>query len=275
MNSAAVIAELTPLLRQMLKGRYAIALAGSHAKGQSDQHSDLDFYLFADEVLDVFAREAILLPHTDDPASMYLGGDPDTAWGVCTDFEFAGLRVEASTRSIALVERVLAECLAGEIHVEPAAWTHRGYYYFCYLSDLNIAKILDDPCGLLAGWKQRIALYPPLLKESIITSFLGMACAWPDNFHYISAIQRNDIPYVTGIVQQIAHNLVQVLFAMNEVYYSGEKNLLPALRGLTYTPPDFERGLLTLLYPPQEAGVFEQQRQIIKGFIADIQSHLK
>lgn len=271
---SSIIEELIPLFRQMLRGRYAIALSGSYAKGKQDRHSDLDFYLFADDVMTPAERAALLRPHTERPEAIYLGGDHRARWGVCTDFDCRGYRVEASTRAIELVDRVLAECIAGEIRVEPATWTLRGYYYHCYLSDISIARILDDPHGVLAGWKRQIAVYPPRLRENIVRTHLAQAKVWPDNLHYVSAIARNDVPYVTGIVQQVVHNVIQVLFAMNEVYYGGEKNLLASLRALRYTPAGFDRNLLFLLFPPHEDRVFEKQRELLRAIIADIEREL-
>jgi hypothetical protein len=271
---AAKIELLLPRFRRLLIGRYAIALCGSYAKGKYDQDSDLDFYLFGEGILPAEERGAILHDAADNPEEIYLGGDFDDLWGVCNDFRLGGCPVEATARSVTLVERVLAECREGILHIESASWTLRGYYYHAYLSDINILQPLEDPHGLIAGWKQQVAVYPPKLKESIIRHHLFEAGMWLDNFHYLSAIQRQDLPFVTGLVQQMTHNIIQVLFAMNERYYSGDKNLVATLRGFAYIPPGFGEDMVYLLYPPHEPGAFAHQREIILAVLEDINKRL-
>ena len=53
--------------------------------------------------------------------------------------------------------------------------------------------------------------------------------------------------YTTGIVQQVVHNLIQVLFALNRVYFTGDKKLALALDYLQVKPPEVSQRIVELV----------------------------
>lgn len=136
-----------------------------------------------------------------------------------------------------------------------------GFYNHCALSDLSKMIPLDDPYGLLARWKYEVGAYPPKLREAIVAAHLRAAKFWPDNFHYLSAVERGDVIYVTGIVQQVVNNLIQVVFALNRVYFPGEKKLDVALDHLATKPVAFTERIKRLVSPGVVPDVVFLRRQ--------------
>lgn len=53
--------ELLPLLRQFCVGPYGIAIGGSYAKGSHDALSDVDVYLFAQQVRSGLQRNKLVV----------------------------------------------------------------------------------------------------------------------------------------------------------------------------------------------------------------------
>jgi hypothetical protein len=94
-----------------------------------------------------------------------------------------------------------------------------------------------------------VADYPPKLRETILGNHLRAARFWPENFHYRSAVARCDAIYAAGIVHQVVHNLVQVLFALNRTYFPGDKKLDIALEHLEVKPAGFTERIQRLLLP--------------------------
>jgi hypothetical protein len=269
---STIISDLLPLVRELVAGRYAIGLTGSWAKGTADEHSDIDFYVFAEITLPGLQRKAVVerWPHVQDPS---VGGDCDSQWGACITFDYKGYTIESSIRSLGLVEGVLSECMNGVIRTELATWTLLGFHNHCLLSDICITEPLDDPFGVLADWKARIRSYPKALKKAIIGKHLAAARSWPDNFHYISAISRGDVVYTAGIVQQVLHNMILVLFAINEKYYAGEKRILETLCDLERKPAGFIEDAKTLVMPvaaDELKAVQARQRQVLKRMVQDV-----
>lgn len=264
---------LLPLLRQFCQGDYGIALGGAHAKGVADAESDLDLYLFARQVLPL--AERIRLCQQFSPAVTTV-----TGWGTDesfvqggTDFYFHGQKVEVWLRHVDHITGIIEECEAGVLRQELVTWTVMGFYNHCALSDLAHMLPIEDPAGILAGWQARVHQYPPRLRVAIIQRHLHAARFWPENFHYASAVQRGDLIYSMGIVQQVIHNLIQVLFALNQTYFPGDKKLGPALDHLAHTPAHLRGRIESLLLPGAATPeALSRQRTELQALLRDVEA---
>jgi hypothetical protein len=197
----SVIDDLLPLFRKWVEGKYAVALAGSYATESADGHSDIDFFLFADDAVPSPERESLAVAHNGGITNVSGGGNAHSKWGTCTNLDYKGFRIETTIKSTALVDGVLADCISGVLKYEVTVWTIQGYCNHCLLADISQVRPLEDPFDLIAGWKNQIVHYPQKLKEAIINRHSKGAKFWLDNPHYLSAIKRGDVVYTTGIVQ--------------------------------------------------------------------------
>jgi hypothetical protein len=273
-HTAAVADELLSLIERFARSDYGIALGGAHAKGVADSESDLDLYLFADQVLGVQERERLCVESGVAPASIVSWGLPGAFVQGGTDFYVDGLKVECWLRSVAYVDEILDECKRGVVRREFVTWTVMGYYRHCTLSDLYNMRPLADPAGILARWKAEVSVYPPRLRETILREHLQAARFWPDNYHYKTAVERCDVIYTTGIVQQVVHNLIQVLFALNRVYFAGDKKLALALDHLELGPPDVSRRIEELLSLDggRDRDALNRQREQLRALLAEVEA---
>ncbi|HYH79310.1 MAG TPA: nucleotidyltransferase domain-containing protein [Longimicrobium sp.] len=273
--------ELLPLVRRFARGPCAVALGGSCAKAHGDAYSDVDIYLFADAVLPAADRDALVAEVLGPRAAPDSWGSDEPFVRGGTDFEHRGVRVEVWLRRAAHVEAAIDECLRGEIRREYVAWTVMGFFNHVVLADVHSLRPLDDPSGLLAGWKARVERYPEPLRNAIVRRFMGEAAFWPANPHYHTAIERADVIYTSGIVQMVAHALVQVLFALNRVYFPGEKRITESVARLERVPPAFAARLQAMVapgVPPTVAALREQQASLatlvdeVRRLVADDRS---
>jgi hypothetical protein len=263
--------DLLPLLRQFVKGDYGIALGGAHAKGLADAESDVDFYLFAREILSNEERARLCREFGIAPDSITVWGTHEPFSQAGTDFYRSGHKIECWLRNSALMSETIAECQAGVVRRDLVTWTVTGFYNHCALSDLCHMQPLDDPAALLAGWQAAVREYPPLLRETIIDTHLRAAQFWPDNFHYDSAVQRGDVIYVMSIVHQVIHNLIQVVFALNRTYFPGDKKLHIALDQLDTIPADFVARIERLMLPTSGTPAsFTQQRAALQELVREV-----
>ena len=275
----AIVRELLPLVRAFCVGEPCVALGGSHAKGTADAHSDVDVYLFAESFLPAARRSELVAARLGDAAQPVSWGADDPFVEGGTDFRLDGVRVECWLRRASTVQATIADCLAGRIRREYTVWTAMGYFNYVALSDVHSMRIIDDPAGMLARWKAQVAVYPEPLRDAILSRFMAEAAFWPDNPHYLSAIERGDVIYTSAIVQQVLHALIQVVFALNREYFPGEKQLaeaLEALEALTVAPARFAENVETLLCPgraPNSAESREQARALT-SLVADVRGLL-
>jgi hypothetical protein len=261
-NPTPIVDTLLPLLRQFVLGEYGIALGGAHAKGVEDQESDVDIYLFAQQVLPAQERARRCEEFGSAIGSV-------VSWGVDapfvqggTDFYLHGTKVECWLRNTDYISDILSDCVAGIVRREFVTWTVMGFYNHCTLSDLHNMVPIEDPAGVLARWKAAVTEYPLKLRETILKDHLRAAKFWPENFHYRSAVARCDAIYAVGIVHQVVHNLIQVLFALNRAYFPGDKKLNIALEHLEVKPAGFTEQIQRLLLPGtgRDRDTLDQQR---------------
>lgn len=264
MDALEVVAELEPLVRGFCPGPCAIALGGSHAKGGGDGRSDVDIYLFADRVLGGARRTELVTAGLGAESEALSWGRDEPFEQGGTDFVHRGLRVECWLRSTRMVESILADCRAGRITREYVPWTVMGFFNYALLGDLESMRIVRDTEGTLARWKAEVDPYPERLRIAIVHRFLGEAAFWPGNPHYAAAVERGDALYAAGIVQQVVHALLQVVFAMNRRYFPGEKRLAERLAELPLLPEAFADRVHALLFPGggDVAHLREQQREL-------------
>jgi predicted nucleotidyltransferase len=244
-----IVNDVIPSLRQFCVGEYGIAVGGSYAKGVSDEQSDVDIYLFANQILPRDQRSTLMKHRLNSASQIISWGDDALFVEGGTDFWYAGRKVECWLRNMQRIEKTLQMCLNGQIDRGYVVWTVMGFYNYVALSDIHVMQIIEDPNGILGGWKDRLDEYPAALRKAIIGRYLAEVQFWPENFHYLSAIERGDILYTTGIVQQVVYAMIQVVFALNRVYFPGEKKVGMALEKLALQPGEFNQRIRELVYP--------------------------
>ena len=242
-----------------------------HAKGTADAASDLDFYLFSESVVSNDDRTGLTIQFSPEIRQVI-------SWcrtpfnSVGTDFYLGNLKIECWLRNTISIDHALRECVEGIVKRDWVTWTTAGFYNHCVLSDLNNMIPVDDPSGTPARSERKHPHLSPKLRKAIIEQHLGAARFWPWNFHYESAIERQDAIYCTGIVQQVVHNLIQVIFAANGVYFPGDKKLFDAMRHLDRTPNLWLPRVQKLLFPavPVSKEALLGQQQELQELVDDV-----
>ncbi len=261
---AVFVQDLLPLLRAWVsdgQAKSGIALGGSYAKWIGDDQSDVDLYIFADMVLPGAQRSQLIVEHLGPQTGVVSWGRDAPFEQGGTDFWYRGRKVEVWLRHSGQIGEMIAACCRGEIRRDWVRWTVQGFFNYVVLSDVYVMQVVDDPQGLLAGWKAAVETYPAPLREAILARFWPEARFWPQNFHYRTAIARADVIYTTGIVQQTLQALIQVLFALNRVYFPGEKKLAQTLDHLPLKPAALAERVQVLLYPGRPVSVDDLEAQ--------------
>ena len=266
--------RLVPLVRRYARGPCGVALGGAHAKGVADGDSDLDLYVFADAIEPGDTRAALTWAWDAAVRDVVCWGGDEAFNEAGTDFYLGALKVECWLRNCASIERSLAEARQGLVRRHLVTWTTTGFYNHCCLADLAHMVVVHDPSGVLNVWQRGLGRYPEPLRRAIIGEHLDAARFWPAIFHYRSAIERLDVIYTTGIVQQVVHNLVQVLFAANRTYFAGDKKLAAALDRLPTVPVGFAARVNQLLYPgaPATLDRLRQQQAELQSMLAEVEA---
>jgi predicted nucleotidyltransferase len=272
MNITEYLDEIVPVLKASVDGRYAVALAGAHAKGHWDESSDIDIFLLVDALKPLEQRRALV--EALGGSNLYFEEKLDqNAWGSSMDFSYKGVPVETTVRSIQHMESTVAACAAGKFNVQMEIWTIHGYYDFVYLSEASFLKPIDDPWDVLARIKAMIMPYPQAFRQAALDYFLPRAGFWMENFHYLSAIERCDYVYTSGILQQSFHNLVQALFPLNERFFTGDKRIATQLAELSFCPRPLLDQLDFILGTARKVEDLRQQRALFMQACTETRDH--
>ncbi len=248
----AITDECLPLLKQLAVGRYGVAISGSFGKGTFDQHSDLDFRLYGDDLLT----------------------DPEKISEITRQFQVLvtrwqekGYRIDDYwPRKIADIDRTLEECLSGTLKRVDYTWTIWGYHI---LPDVYHQYILDDPFGVMRGWKERLSVYPPGLKQALLEKHLASVRYWRADYHYLNKVRRQDVVFLSGLTSRLVHDVIQILFALNETYYVGDGNNLEYAEKFAYVPENFSTRVEQILFPGNSPDTFMRQREQLVALIND------
>ena len=244
--------ELLPLLLSFETGKYALGLSGSMSKSTSDALSDVDFRFYS-----------------ENPRP-----DPGPAW----EGEWQSLRQRWAERGVTLdelwfrtvkeVDTSLDEWLAGTAEPDPLIWTIWGYHP---LTDLARQIPVVDATGLIAGWRARLDPYPLSVRDSMIRRHLAPLRYWRGDYHYASKAQRGDLLFLAGLTSALSHHLIQVLAALNGVYFPGDGNNLVVAEGFAIAPIDLTTRLGQVLYPARGLADLSDQRERMIALIDDLE----
>jgi hypothetical protein len=227
-----IIDDMLPLCRALGEGKRAVSIGGSYGKGTFDRTSDLDFRLFCERK--IAPPEAFEAAYARVQAAI----DRWAAEGVTID----GCWV----RTTDPIDEELERWIEGQGRPGDIVWTIWGYYL---VTDVYNQMVIDDPDGVLSGWRAQLAAYPPKLKAAILERHLVSIRYWRHDYHYQHKVARGDVVFLAGLTSKLVHDLVQILFALNETYFPGDGNNLEFVEGFEVAPEDFAEKVGAILYP--------------------------
>jgi len=247
-----LIEEFVPILRAWDVGRYAIAVGGSQGKGTWDSRSDVDFRYY---------HEAALPMRSAEPEMWSEYSAALERWrerGIVVDGIWP--------RSIGKIDSALDRWLSGDTRPDEMVWCVWGYHL---LPDMYHQTILEDPFGVIAAWKRRLRQYPPELGAALLKKHLASLRYWRDDYHYRHKVEREDVVFLAGLSARLVHDVMQVLFALNETYYVGDGQNLHFAREFLHCPSNLDERVRKVLYPGRGEGMFEAQYAAVCSLIDD------
>ena len=235
-----------------IQGVVAVALGGSRARESAHDNSDVDLGIYYRasnpppvERLRDLARE---IHGGDSPAEVTGLGE----WGPWVNggawLQVQEHKVDWLYRDIDRVMRVIEECFQGAVTCDYYLGHPHGFHNHIYLAEVFYCHPLQDRLAVLDRLKERLSTYPPAMKTALITKFLYDARFMLELARPTSA--RCDVFHVSGCLFRCAAALVQVLFALNEMYFLNEKGALSAIESLPIKPDAFPARVRRILASP-------------------------
>ena len=235
----------------VVPGVQAVVLGGSYARGQQRPGSDLDVAIYYHEAapfdIEAIRRIALDLAPDNPPSVTDFYG-----WGAWVNggawIHHPVCKVDFIFRNIDQVQRTIQDALRGVTHHDFNQQPAYGFYSVIYLGETFVCRPLFDPHGYVARLKEQVAVYPPLLKEKIVSGHLWMA-----EFSLLHAdgyAASGDVYAAAGAMTRTASLLTQVLFALNETYFMNDKTALKEIAAFPIAPAGYGDALSEVLAHP-------------------------
>lgn len=210
----------------VISGIKAIVLGGSRADNSNRPDSDIDLGIYYDNQnefdLEAIKSLANKLNDTSNPTVTPLGG-----WGKWVNggawLTIKQQRVDFLYRDLNFVTQTIHDCKKGIKQSDFYQQPPFGFHSYIYCAEIQTCKILFDPENIIANLKLEVKEYPKALRKAIVDGFL-----WDAEFslgHCKKSAERGEILIVAGCLTKIASDFIQVLYALNNTYFIGEKKL--------------------------------------------------
>jgi hypothetical protein len=223
-------------------GLVAVALGGSWAAGRARADSDVDLGLYYRTVrpLDVeTVREiANALNDTPDPVVTDLG-----IWGQWVNggswLTISGQRVDFIYRDLDFMTATIDDCLAATGRAKADYWQQApyGFYPQIYCAEARCCVALWDPEGIIPMLKERVAVYPEVMKRRAVSGWL-----WGARFTLANAKHapdRGEAYLVAGYLTRAATEMIQALYALNETFFMNDKYVYREISEFSLFPDRF------------------------------------
>jgi len=272
-----ILTDTVEMLKETGDGNLTVTLAGSHAKGLDDAFSDIDIYLYYEKPKPYEVQKQIVESFADggeanisrDHVSMYIGGN--------INFRYKGVYIDVSTRLYENALKHIHDSLEGRFEILSAPeWTFNGYYTFTYASEISIVIPMWDPSGFIENTRKLLFPYPSALKKSIIERFGQAMNHYASHWEYTrNAVERGDLFYTHHFVFHALLNMVQVIFALNDTYYTGDKQIARKLAALSYCPARLLDNLPFLLGAPDSREALMTQRDLLQAVVREVNEKIQ
>lgn len=223
-------------------GIVGIVLGGSRARGTHHATSDIDIGIYYDESAGFDVGEVSkIATRLDDEhrkdlvSSLGEWGDWINGGGWLI---VRGYQVDFIFRDVKRVEKVIDECLLGNVSTHYHTGHPHAFLNVMYMSEISICKIITDSTKKLAKLKAKTKPYPKALRDAIIEYF-----SFEASFSLMFAkdnIDKDDVSYVAGHCFRTISCLNQVLFALNEEYHINEKKAVRMIDGFSMKPQGYK-----------------------------------
>ncbi|MFD4030683.1 nucleotidyltransferase domain-containing protein [Streptomyces sp. NPDC058637] len=260
---AAMASRLTAV-----SGVRAVVLGGSRARGTHRPDSDWDLGVYYRGTPDLAAMAALGSEIQGSPLEVAGPG----GWGPWVDggawLTVDGVAVDWILRDLDRVESVWSDCREGRFEVGVQPGHPLGFWSPCYVGEVALGRVLEDPHGELTPLQEAVRTYPEPLREALAEA------AWEAEFSVAGARKSaptGDTLHVALCLSKAFGILAQALHAHHRTWCLNEKGALAAAAALPDTPADFadrvSRSLRGLDAAAVEtaAGVVRDVRDVLAG----------
>jgi Nucleotidyltransferase domain len=215
----------------------AIVLGGSHCIGMANEYSDLDIGIYYHETspFDIEKIKRITKKYSTDDITTVTRF---YQWGAWVNggawINTASGEVDFIYRNIEQVKSTIEKCRNGIWENDFEQQPPFGFSSVIYLAETRYCCPLYDPDHIIQELKGAVKDYPLKLKQTIIQQSL-----WSAEFALWQADKfagKQDMYNSLGCFTRASKNIIDALFALNELYSIGDKSAIQIISQMPKCP---------------------------------------
>ncbi|GAA4318461.1 nucleotidyltransferase domain-containing protein [Compostibacter hankyongensis] len=226
----------------------AIALGGSHATGRANKNSDIDLglYYYGHEPFLIKAIQKIAEKYSTDKKTVVVDFYEWGPWvngGAWINTEVG--KVDLLYRNINQIENTILDAKVGKWQSHYEQQPPFGFTSITYLAESATSVPLFDPNFILRELKELIKPYPKALKQNVINATL-----WSAEFTLAQVggfASQKDMYNTLGCFTRCLKNIVDALYAINEIYPIGDKLAVQILSRAENVPDNLDQKINAVL----------------------------
>jgi hypothetical protein len=231
-----------------IEGVKAIVLGGSYAAGFATESSDLDIGIY-------YAKQnPFEIQNINAIAEKYAANDNPIVtgyyeWGPWVNggawLSTPNVDVDLLYKNIEQITKVINDAKDGIWENSYDQQPPYGFSSVIFLAETKCCIPLYDPDGIISGLKESVEQYPQKLKRAIIQQSLWAAefTIWQAGKFALNA----DLYNTAGCLTRATHQIVNAIFALNELYPMGDKRAIDILEKTNKKPSSFRSKVNTIL----------------------------
>lgn len=237
-----------------MPGVVAVVLGGSRATHSATAASDVDLgiYYHGEVPLDISALTALAKDiddaHRDGLVTPIGGWGPRINGGGWLSVN--GVPVDFIYRDLAVVDRVIDRCQAGEIEIDYQAGHPHAFCSAIYMGEAAMCIPLFENDTRLQALIARTRPYPQALRNRLLSTF-----GFEIEFSLQMAAKQNsvrDVSYFMGCLFRATACIAQVLFALNRIYLLNEKGAITRAASLKLAPQNLGERVSSAFHHAQQ-----------------------
>ncbi len=222
-----------------------LAFFGSVGRGKADKNSDVDIVCFVEKVPDKINREKLLRS---------IGARPAPNVKIIDSFEYIGADFTIWYKTIDDMESDIKNLIDKE-----QEWMQGNVNNF-----IAKTKIIWDPRSYQKKWRKRVSRYPKYIK----TKKFELISACQSKLEAIlNGIRRQQTIYIQECLWQITEHLVQILYVLNNEYFSTTKLFFEDVKKFKILPNNCVNRFIEATKP--ETSLLDRIK-LLRGLLFDI-----
>ncbi len=235
---SATLSRLVDSLRRN-EAIASIGLSSSPLPTQKGE-GDIDLFIYCRNLPAPAGRTEFILPELRTLPLFRPAVYDSPIWGSTDYVEIAGVETWLMYFTVAAARAEFESIISGQ-----TIDRLNGYYPTGRLAMYRNMTILHDDGGLLAGFKARLAVYPPALKACLIEKCLAEV---NDEEDLLRAVTRGDVLFFHAAIDSAVDSLLQLTFAVNECLFPGRKRNRQHLETFARAPQDMYPRIQQILF---------------------------